>query len=224
MRSWGNRADTFVTDEPLYACYLKSTGFDHPGRDEVIESQESDWRKVVEQLASERSGDRSIHYQKQMSHHLLPEIDREWLLNLTNAFLVRNPRDMILSLSKVLPRVRLTDTGLPQQLEIYRMVRDRTGTPPPVVDARDVQNHPENVLPALCEALNVPFDRAMLAWPPGTRPTDGVWAKHWYASVEKSTKFEPYVDKNEPLPPELEGILASCTEIYEELASQRIRP
>jgi hypothetical protein len=44
MRSWGNRPDTFVVDEPFYAFYLKSTGKKHPGADEVIASEETDWR------------------------------------------------------------------------------------------------------------------------------------------------------------------------------------
>ncbi len=223
MRSWGNRQDTVVCDEPLYALYLLVTGLDHPGREEVIASQETDWRNVVKMLTGPVPGGKAIHYQKHMTHHLLPELDREWLTGLSNAFLIRDPRDMILSLSKVLREVRLTDTGLPQQLEIYRLVRDRTGKTPPVVDSRDVQNRPEAILPALCAALDVPFDPAMLQWPPGPRATDGVWARHWYASVEKSTKFEPYQEKTEPVPLELAGILEDCTRIYDELAECRIR-
>jgi hypothetical protein len=224
MRSWGNRPDTIACDEPLYAHYLLVTGLEHPGRDEVIASQDTDWRNVVESLTGPVPDNRTIHYQKHMTHHLLPTMDRDWLTRLSNAFLIRDPRDMILSLSKVLKEVRLSDTGLPQQLEIFRLVRDHTDKTPPVVDARDVQNRPESVLPALCTALDVPFDSSMLNWPAGPRATDGVWAKHWYASVERSTKFEPYQDKNEPIPPELGGILDTCLEIYEELAECRIRP
>jgi len=224
MRSWGNRQDTVVCDEPLYAHYLLVTGLDHPGREEVIASQDTDWRNVVKMLTGPVPGGRAIHYQKHMTHHLLPDMDREWLTELSNAFLIRDPRDMILSLSKVLKEVRLVDTGLPQQLEIFRLVRDRTGKTPPVVDSRDVQNRPESVLPALCTALDVPFDPAMLYWPAGPRETDGIWARHWYASVEKSTKFDPYQEKTEPVPPELTEILESCIKIYDELAECRIQP
>ena len=49
MRSWGNRPDTVVVDEPFYAFYLKETGTKHPGAEEVIAQGETDWRKVVEQ-------------------------------------------------------------------------------------------------------------------------------------------------------------------------------
>ena len=31
MRSWENRVDTAVIDEPLYAAYLATTRLDHPG-------------------------------------------------------------------------------------------------------------------------------------------------------------------------------------------------
>lgn len=224
MRSWGNRPDTVVCDEPLYAHYLKATGADHPGREEVIASQENDWRVVVERLTGPIPEGRSIHYQKHMTHHLLPDMDRAWLDKVTNAFLIRDPRDMVLSLAKVLPKVHLSDTGLPQQIEIFERIRKSTGKIPPVVDARDVQNHPEAVLPRLCEALDVPFDPAMLAWPPGPRTTDGIWARHWYANVEKSTRFEPYKEKHETVSPDLAEIVDVCLGLYDRLAEHRIRP
>src|ERR1041384_4714581 len=50
MRSWGNRDDTFVCDEPLYAYYLKTTGLQHPLAHEIIAGCENDWRKVVDWL------------------------------------------------------------------------------------------------------------------------------------------------------------------------------
>jgi len=42
---------------------------------------------------------------------------------------------------------------------------------------------------ALCEALSISFDPNMLAWPTGRRSSDGIWASHWYHSVEASTGF-----------------------------------
>ena len=36
MRSWENRPDTEVVDEPFYAAYLQATGIDHPAREKVI--------------------------------------------------------------------------------------------------------------------------------------------------------------------------------------------
>ncbi|HEX6984335.1 MAG TPA: hypothetical protein VF170_03110, partial [Planctomycetaceae bacterium] len=124
MRSWGNRSDTVVVDEPLYAHYLKVTRLPHPGADEVLAHHESDWRKVAEFLTGPVPGGKRIFYQKHMAHHLLPEIGRDWLSRLTHVFLIRDPKEMLTSLMKVLPEPRVEDTGLPQQVELFERVRD----------------------------------------------------------------------------------------------------
>lgn len=223
MRAWGNRPDTFVCDEPLYAHYLKATGIDHPGRDEVIAHHETDWRKVVAWLTGPIPEGKSIFYQKHMSHHLLPDIDRGWLDGLTHCFLIRDPREMLTSLVQRLPNPRLADTGLPQQVELVRQVTRWTGRTPPIVDARDVLENPRGLLILLCKAVGVEFDECMLHWPPGRRPTDGIWAKHWYDAVEKSTGFQPYRPKLEPVPAELMPLLEKCMACYEELYAQGLR-
>jgi hypothetical protein len=223
MRSWGNRPDTFVCDEPLYAHYLLQTGATHPGADEVIRSQENDWRKVVAWLTGEVPGGKAIFYQKQMTHHLLPEIDRAWLDRVTNAFLIREPREVVTSFVRIAGEPRIEDTGFPQQLEIFSLVRQRTGRIPPVVDARDVLENPARMLRLLCAALDVGFSEAMLSWPPGPRDTDGVWAKYWYDAVLRTTTFHPYRPKNEPVPAQLAGLLKAAEEIYRQLYEHRLR-
>jgi len=222
LRSWGNRPDTTVVDEPLYAYYLKRTGLDHPGAEEVIARHESDWKRVVDWLTGPVPEGKAVWYQKHMAHHLLPEVDRSWLDRVTNTFLIREPSEMITSLVKVLPNPRLEDTGLPQQAEIFEQVRGATGSTPPVIDARDVLENPRALLERLCERLGLPFDEAMLSWPPGLRPTDGVWAKYWYANVEKSTGFQPYTPKNEPVPKRLESVLDACETLYQRLYEHRL--
>lgn len=222
MRSWGNRPDTSVCDEPLYAHYLRATGVDHPGAAEVVARHETDWRIVVEGLTGPIPRGRAIWYQKHMAHHLLPDIDRGWLGDVTNCFLVRDPREMLTSLIKVLPDPALPETGLPQQVEIFRRERDRTGTTPPVLDARDVLENPRGVLGALCDHLGVPFDESMLAWPPGPRATDGVWAKHWYDAVEASSGFKPYRPKRDELPERHATLYEQCLTLYAELHRDRL--
>jgi len=222
MRSWGNRQDCFVCDEPLYAHYLQATGIDHPGRDEVLAHHETDWPKVVAWLTGPVPGGKAIFYQKHMAHHLLPEIDRGWLDGLVHGFLIRDPREMLTSLMKNLPHPRLEDTGLPQQLEIVRSVREKTGRVPPIVDARDVLENPRGMLSRLCAAVGVGFEEGMLTWPPGRRDTDGIWAKHWYDAVEKSTGFQPYQPKNELVPSQLLPLLAECMKCYETLHGMRL--
>jgi hypothetical protein len=223
MRSWGNRDDTAVIDEPLYAHYLSVTRKPHPGVDEVIAAGQTDWRKVIEQLTGPIPGGKRIHYQKHMTHHLLPEIDREWLVQLTNCFLIRDPREVLASYAKIVETPTLEDTGFPQQTEIFAWVRERAGRDPPVVDAADVLRYPRRLLSLLCDTVGVDFQEAMLSWPPGPRPTDGVWARHWYGEVEKSTGFKPYQPKKIELPPRLEALYARCSEHYELLYEHRLR-
>lgn len=222
MRAWGNRPDTVVCDEPLYAHYLKITGLPHPGAVEVIAHHETDWRKVVAWLTGPIPEGRAIFYQKHMTHHLLPTIDREWLDELTHTFLIRDPREMLTSYIRTIPDPRLEDTGLPQQVEIFDRVKQRMGRTPPVIDARDVLENPRRTLGLLCDALGVPFADAMLHWPPGPRDTDGVWAKHWYHNVERSTGFEPYRPKSEDVPDALHPLLEQCMALYQRLHRDRL--
>jgi hypothetical protein len=222
MRSFGNRPDTAVCDEPLYAHYLAATGAPHPGADEVVRRHESDWREVARFLLGPVPGGKPVFYQKHMAHHLLPEIDRGWLAGLEHAFLIRDPREMLLSLAKVTPRPTLADTGLPQQVELYESVRRSSGRAPPVLDARDVLEVPARQLGLLCARFGLELVPEMLAWPSGPRDTDGVWAKHWYADVLRSTGFEPWRPRTGELGAELARVHAACVPLYEALARHRL--
>jgi hypothetical protein len=222
MRSFENRADTIVVDEPLYGFYLLQRGerVDHPGREEIIASMPTDWREILLQLTEGPLPDgTSVYYQKHMTHHLLPGIDHGALAGLTHAFLIRDPRRLLASYAKVRARPELADLGLEQQAEIYRAFGG------PVIDAADILRNPRAALEALCGALGIGFDRAMLRWPAGPRPTDGVWARYWYDSVWRSTGFGPYRESAAAdLPAELEPLAARCQPFYSELAAHRLRP
>ncbi|MBV9008940.1 MAG: HAD family hydrolase [Verrucomicrobia bacterium] len=222
MRAWGQRGDTAVIDEPFYGFYLKQTGVAHPEAGEVMAASETDWRKVVAQLAGPVPKNARIFYQKQMTHHLLPEIARDWLRSVTNCFLIRNPAAVIASYAKKCDKFSIEDLGFPQQLEIFNLVR-RFQRDPPIVDADDVLRAPELQLRKLCDAAGVRFDPAMLSWPPGRRDTDGIWAKHWYADVERSTGFQPYVGKEHMVPERFSGMYERCREIYDELYPMRLQ-
>ena len=212
MRAWENRPDAVVVDEPLYACYLAATGLDHPGRDAVLASQPTDWRTVVRALTTDPLPDgATISYQKHMTHHVLPEVDLEAFSGLRHAFLIRDPLRVLASYTQVREEPTLADLGLPQQVALFR----RFGGP--VVDADDLLRDPETTLRRLCRALGVPFDEAMLSWPPGPRSSDGVWAPYWYAGVEASTGFGPHRDIPPALPEHLAPLAEACRPYYEEL-------
>jgi hypothetical protein len=222
MRSWANRGDTVVIDEPFYAYYLKATGKKHSGAAEVIATGETDWRKVVAHLTGAVPKGKSIFFQKQMTHHLLPGVDREWLGAVTNCFLIRQPREVIASYLKKREDPALEDVGFVQQAEIFDFVRTRIRSIPPIVDAKDVVENPERILQLLCDALGVEFNDSMLSWPAGLRETDGVWAKYWYGEVAKSTSFQPYRPRNAEVPPRFREICERCRECYQRLYEYRL--
>ncbi|MGP7997995.1 MAG: hypothetical protein ACLPKI_11820 [Streptosporangiaceae bacterium] len=217
MRSWENRPDTVVVDEPLYAFYLDRTGLDHPGREQVMASQPTSWREVIRQLTDgPLPPGRPVCYAKHMTHHLLPEVDRDALAPLRHAFLIRDPAELLASYARVRATPALDDLGLWQQAEIFV----RFGGP--VIDARDLLDRPEAILRALCAALGVPFCERMLAWPAGPRDTDGVWAPYWYGSVCRSTGFGQYQPPSRPLPGPLRALAEQCRPYYERLHACRL--
>ncbi|MEV6303062.1 HAD family hydrolase [Actinoplanes sp. NPDC051861] len=216
MRSFGARADTVVVDEPLYAHYLAETGIDHPGRDAVLASQPNWWQDVAAALTGPLPGDPAVHYQKHMTHHLLPSIGRDWLAGLTHAFLIRDPAHVVASYARVRGEPTLDDLGYPQQAEIFRAFGG------PVVDAADVLRDPAATLRRLCEALGFAFEPAMLSWAPGPRDTDGVWAPFWYASVHASSGFAPYDPAPPEVPPRLRPLVEAAQPFYDELAAHRL--
>ena len=222
MRAWGNRRDTVVIDEPFYAYYLTTTGKNHPGADEVIAAGEIDWRKIVACLTGPIPNGKRIFFQKHMTHHFLPEINRDWLGAVTNCFLIRDPREVIASYVKKREDPSLEDLGFMQQVEVFNFVRNRTKSIPPVVDAKDVLENPERTLRLLCNAVGVDFNKSMLSWPPGLRETDGIWARHWYSEVAKTTSFRPYRPTDQQVPERLREIYERCCDCYEKLYQHRL--
>ena len=217
MRAWENRPDTVVVDEPLYAFYLDRTGLDHPGRDEVIASQPTDWRVVLDRLtAGPLPPGVTVGYAKHMTHHLLPEVDRAALAPLRHAHLIRDPRELLASYARVRTEPTLADLGIVQQAEIFEAFGG------PVADSRDLLAEPAGILGALCAALDVPFDDRMLSWPAGPRASDGVWAPYWYASVHSSTGFAAYRPPASPLPARLEPLAERCLPYFERLHRYRL--
>jgi hypothetical protein len=220
MYSFAQRSDTRVVDEPLYGHYLRVSGVEHPGRKDVLAAMETDGEKVVAQLIMGPS-ERPVLFMKQMAHHLV-ELDREFLRRTVNVLLIRNPRDVLMSLVNQIPEPRLVDTGIGVQSELYLQLR-AMGQDPPVIDSRELLLAPREVLSELLECLGLPFEEAMLQWSAGSRPEDGVWAPHWYDNVHRSTGFAPYRAKTEPFPERLSSLLDECKPYYERLFAAAIR-
>jgi len=224
MRSFENRSDCAVSDEPFYAAYLAETGLDHPMRDKVLASQPTDWRAVAAALAGPAPGGAKVWYQKHMTHHMLDGFGLDWANGAVNAFLIRDPARVLASYVVKRGEVTLADIGVERQRELFEREADRLGAPPPVVEGRDVLADPAATLGRLCAALGVAFDPAMLAWPAGPRDSDGVWAPAWYDAVERSTGFGPPPDETAPpaLTDDLRRIAEAARPHYERLVAFRL--
>jgi len=224
MYAFGQRADFAVWDEPFYAAYLAATGLDHPMRAEIIAAGEPDPARVAARCLGPVPWGRPHLYMKHMTHHMVAGIPLDWARDCTNVFLIRHPARVVASYARKREGPTLEDIGFAQQARLFDTVADWLGRPPPVIDSADIRADPAAALSALCAALGLPFDSAMLSWPAGGRPEDGAWAPHWYGAVHRSTGFE---EPEGPLPA-LEGDYARLAEaalpFYERLAAHRLTP
>lgn len=220
MYAFAQRADTRVIDEPLYAHYLRVSGAPHPGREEVLAAQESDGEKVVREVIFGPC-DRPVLFLKQMPKHLVG-LDRGFIDRVENAFLIRDPAEVLRSFDRVVSEPDLQEVGIDVLYELYETLVER-GKRPPVVDSRELLLDPPGVLRQLCEGLGLAFDEAMLSWAPGGRPEDGVWAPYWYGNVHRSTGFAPYRPRTDALPGHLEPVLEICRPYYERLYRHALR-
>jgi len=223
MRSFGNRPDCVVSDEPFYAAYLQISGLDHPMRREILRHHETDWRKVDAALAGPPPAGRQLWYQKHMTHHMLPEIGRGFMRACRHAFLIRHPARVLASYAVKREAVAFDDIGFVQQEALFEEAASIAGEAPPVVDADALLADPSRELRRLCAALAIPFSEAMLSWPAGPRTTDGIWASHWYDAVNRSTSFSPA----RPAPilddPHLRKLEEQALPIYDRLARHALR-
>jgi hypothetical protein len=215
MYSFANRADCEAWDEPFYGFALKTKGHDHPMRDEIIAAMDTDWDGLVAKCTTASA--KPLLYQKHMTHHMLEGFDRSFILQLTNAFLIRDPARVLASYQQKWADVDLRAIGFIEQAEIFDMVAQKLGHAPPVVDADDVLADPRGVLSKLCAACGIVFDAAMLRWPKGPKACDGVWAPHWYNAAWASEGFAAQPAKAVTLPDALRRIADEAQPLYEKL-------
>lgn len=232
MYSFAQRSDTQVVDEPFYAHYLRVSGVAHPGREEVLAAQENDAGKVIAGILSDDFARPNVFF-KQMTHHLvdIPEANLYRLLSAAgpgaartlNIVLIRDPKDVLFSYAKVIERPVLQDIGIRQGYDLLKLLQQRH-CHWVVMDSADVLENPKRMLTKLCEALGIPFEENMLHWKAGPRSEDGVWAKHWYTNVHRSTGFERPGNKTRPaLRSDLAAIEAEARPYYEHLHSHALK-
>ena len=222
MRSFENRSDCFVSDEPFYSYFLYKTGLKHPLSDKIIKSGLIDYNKIIKYITGHTPFSKNIWYQKHMAHHILEGVNMDWIKNMANCLLIRHPSDVILSYSKKNEIDNIQQLGYLQQIKIYKMLTEETGVSPIIIDAQDLLKEPRKMLIEICKNLKIKFNDKMLSWPPGGRKTDGIWGKHWYKQVEVSKGFNPYLKTDRTIPLRYQNLNNECMKYYDFLHQNRI--
>ena len=187
MRAWENRSDCHVVDEPFYAHFLQHTGIDHPMASRIIEHHDPDLDNALKLVATvPRQG---VFYQKHISTHMLDHIPLDWMSEVSNIFLIRDPRFMVASYANKREEINVDDFGYAPLSMLFEKACELGNEVPMVIDSRRFLQNPDAHLRHVCKTLGIEFEQGMLNWPAGERGSDGVWHEHWYDSVKASTGF-----------------------------------
>lgn len=220
MYSFAQRDDTVVVDEPLYAHYLKTTNSDHPGKEEILQSQDADANNVIDKIILGEY-DKPIVFLKQMTHHLI-DINLDFLSQTLNIIFIRNPKQIIASYAQVRSDISMQDIGIEMQWFLFNHLKQNRLSHI-VLDSNEILKSPEQVMQQLCNVLQIPFTQKMLHWPAGAKPYDGVWAKYWYENVHQSTGFEKQKTSERKLPERYKTLLHECELFYKKLYPYSIK-
>ncbi len=218
MYSFGARSDFAVWDEPFYAAYLAATGANHPMREEIIATHESDSAIVAAKCAGPIPDGKPNYYLKLMPHHMVDGFPMQWANSCEHVHLIRHPARVVASYVAKREAPTLDDIGFRQQVAIYEKVGGL------VVDSAHIRDNPGHMLGLLCKRIGLEFDPRMLKWPAGGHPGDGVWAKHWYGAVHTSTGFAGPEGELPVSPDDYAELARSAMPYYEILAKQRLLP
>ena len=222
MRSFENRSDTSVIDEPFYSFFLKNTGIKHPMYKKVIEKYDSSWDNITNTLIGPIPNNKNIWYQKLMTHHWVDNQQLDWTVNTINCFLIRKPKEVILSYLKIYEDITPELIGFSQQVYIFNYIMKKTNKAPIVISSEDILKNPKLMLQKLCNLLEIPFLDQMLEWPIGIRDSDGIWGKYWYKNVVKTSSFSKPSEKNEEFPDKFSSLLDECNIYYKQLEKYKI--
>lgn len=238
MYSFGERDDTVVYDEPLYASWLSyNQDIFRPYRKELLNSSECDSAKVMLSLLTNHTLNEPIIFAKHIAkQYMYDKLNKTFMnkgddqnLSVKHVFLIRDPYEMICSWD-VKSGVHsegcsLDATSLPLMLKLFSDLRSG-GEAPIVVDSSILKAHPKVMLQHLCMLLGIPFTDKQLAWKKGSKPYDGMWASYWYDTVHQSTGFSSDIGCNgkvmRPLNKEQLEIYRDALPFYEMLRRHAI--
>lgn len=229
-----------IFDAPFYGAYVLSAGkpLDNLFRQEVTTAWETDYKKVISQITGDLPVGTSFSFQREHPRMILPHFGREWLKSLDNFFLIRHPKEVILSYQKAMEGNGITPNLTAEYLAIdvlyslFKEVENLTGQTPIVIDSEDLVQNPTPVLAFLCEQFGLDFSENMLSWEPSLKNSQIInaqlpsaskaWNKTWYATINSSNGFLPYKKPEKHFPDEQLPLLSECMPFYEKLFERRV--
>lgn len=221
MYAFDNRKDTLGVDEPFYSYYLnRYPDAQHPGRNDILQSQSTDANTVINQL-HQSAQEVDYLFIKNMAHHI-DGFDLNWLHVAKHVFLIRDPQKLIISFAKVMDNPTIKDIGIKEEYLLFQQLIGR-GISPVVLDSGDLLRDPFRIMTQLCKALDMEFTEDMLSWKAGSRQIDGIWASYWYDNVHKTTSFGQQQTSRETMPRRYRSLLIEAMPYYQSLYEYAIK-
>ncbi len=222
-RSFEQLEGCIIYNEPFIALLPSITekGLDH--------QLETDYQKIIDKLTGDLPQGASFSFQKQSTDEYFPEFGTDWILKLTNFFLIRHPRDILASFHQARIKdgrgeevIEERDIGIHTLHSVFEFVKSATGTTPVVISSDDVVKNPHQALEWLCNQLNITFDEKMLSWEKGIdnsqlHETMTLFHPAWAETLSNSQSFIPYKKSNVELPEELLPLYEKCMVYYNKL-------
>ena len=215
LRSFENRNDTKVIDEPFYAYYLKKTQLNHPMKNEIINYYPTSQKKILKTI-TKKANTNEIFYQKHMTHHIIKNTRLDWLNKGHNCFLIRHPAKVINSYIKKNLLINIDDVGFKKQYEIFNKLK-KNKVNYTVINADMILKDPSKIIKKLCNKLKIRFTKKMLNWPKGKRSSDGIWSQVWYKNVQLSNSFSKFKKEQYNVPKKYNKIYEESLKYYNEM-------
>ena len=168
----------------------------HTTNDEVVSLKLVD--KIISDIFSTKNCE--VLFLKNMAHHH-QEMKLDFLEDMTNLFLVRNPHQLIASFSQVIDSPTMQDIGLEKSWELFNIVKEQN---PVVLDSAEILKNPRELLKKLCDKLRIEFYDDMLSW-------------------DNSTGFVKQKTSSRELPKNCQSLYIESLKYYNKLTANSIK-
>ncbi len=218
FRMMAARGDFTVVHEPF--SYLAQFGQVCIGGERLASAR--DLLAALRSLASQ-----GPVFVKETTGKRYPEVlaDREFMAkDARHTFLIRHPRETIMSRYAIEPDAPLHKAGFESQYEVFAEAARLTGRAPLVLDSADLMARPAAIIEAYCERVGIDFRPEALTWRPADRP-EWELSREWHAAAASSAGFGD-VPGRDDIDIEQHPVLSSCLAhhlpFYEKLYARRL--